>query len=260
MSQAGMGIATGDFDRDGLLDMHVTNFLKESVNLYLQTLPGAFTDQATRFGLYDDSVGVLGFGTQAADFDNDGWLDLAVVNGHVFGDEDDATPFRMKPQLFRGSKKGFALQSSETAGEPFTEETLGRCLVTLDWNRDGQMDLVANHLDRPVSLWQNDSEQTNQAKPSWLQIELVGTVSERDAIGTRVRVTSGADTWTGYRTAGDGYMCTNEAVLHFGLGTSKQVQAIEVTWPTGQQQVFAGVPVNSRLSIIEGQEGVWTRW
>ncbi len=107
-SQACMGVASGDFNRDGTLDLHITNFHNESVNLFMQTQSGFFSDEALMYRLTEPSFAVLGFGTQAADFDNDGWLDLAVLNGHVFDGRFEGIPFRMQAQLMRGSRGGFA--------------------------------------------------------------------------------------------------------------------------------------------------------
>ena len=98
-----MGVASGDLNRDGLLDLHVTNFRNEPVNLFIQSESGTFMDLAARFGLATPSFEVLGFGTQAVDLDNDGWLDLAVLNGHVYDARFEGTPLQMLPQLFRSN-------------------------------------------------------------------------------------------------------------------------------------------------------------
>lgn len=251
-SQACMGIAFGDFNRDSTLDLHVTNFLEEPANLYLQSSNGTFIDEAMRYQVAEPSRSVLGFGTQAADFDNDGWLDLAVLNGHVFDGRGDDLPFRMKPQLMRGSKRGFVSQQAAEAGSYWTEKALGRTLVKLDWNRDGKMDLIANHLDAPVALLENQSEAMN-----WLQVILVGTESERDAIGAEVVVISDGERVTGWQTGGDGLMATNEQILHFGLSDATKIDSLEVRWPTGDQQTFEGMAANGRYLIVEGQTEWW---
>lgn len=245
-SQACMGIAFGDFNRDTTLDLHITNFHKESVNLFMQSKAGYFSDEAVKYGLSEPSFGVLGFGTQSADFDNDGWLDLAVLNGHVFDASDPAVPYRMRSQLFAGSQSGFKLHQSDAAGRYWQTEQLGRTLVMLDWNRDGRIDLLANHLDSPVALLQNQSPILN-----WVQFELVGVSSERDAIGAEVRVTAGDQVWTNWQIGGDGYMCTNEAIIHFGLGDAVSIDELQVTWPSGHTQTFRNVETNRRWLIVE---------
>ncbi len=245
-SQACMGIAAGDFNRDGLLDMYITNFYHEPVNLFVQNRLGFFTDQVTRFGLSEPSMSVLGFGTQSRDFDNDGWLDLATLNGHVFDASDQGVPFRMKAQLMTGDRRGFTLEQPDTAGAYWQREQLGRALATWDWNADGKMDLIANHLDQPVAVLQNNSE-----TPNWLQLELVGTTSERDAIGADVILTSGSESWTAFRTAGDGYMVSNEPVLHFGIGDHIKLDRVVVNWPSGRAQTFNDVSANARYLLVE---------
>ena len=245
-SQACMGVAFGDFNRDGTLDLHVTNFLKEPVNLFMQTGNGTFIDEATRYRVADPSRDVLGFGTQAVDLDNDGWLDLAILNGHVFDGRVDDLPFRMQPQVMRGSERGFVLQSEKEVGDFWTKKSVGRTLAMLDWNRDGRMDFVANHLDQPVALLENRSDEM-----SWIQIALVGRASERDAIGAEVVVSAGEQSWTAWQTGGDGLMATNQQILHFGLGQVDLVDAVEIRWPSGRTQTFEGIEVNHRFLVIE---------
>ncbi len=253
-SQACMGVASGDFNRDGTLDMHITNFRQQPVNLFMQTRSGFFTDEASKYGLAEPSFGVLGFGTQAADFDNDGWLDLAVTNGHVFDARFEDIPFAMPPQLFRGNSRGFTSQSSESAGRYWQQSYVGRAMAMLDWNRDGRVDLVTNHLDRPVALLQNDSPAQN-----WIEFELVGVTSERDAIGAEVRVTAGEDQWTAWQTGGDGYMCTNEQIVHVGVGQIQTIDRVEVRWPGGQTQTFSDLAINRRVLIVESDPELFPR-
>jgi tetratricopeptide (TPR) repeat protein len=247
-SQACMGIAASDFDRNGWIDLGVTNFHNEPMNLFLQNQSGFFSDDALRFGLAESSKDVLGFGVQATDYNNDGWSDLAVLNGHIYDARYADIPFRMKPQLFRGGAAGFTLQPSDSLSAYWQRPQLGRTLATLDWNRDGKMDMVSNHLDYPVALLQNESETGN-----WLQLELVGTVSERDAIGARVVVEAGDQVWTGWQIAGDGYMCTNESIIHIGLGDQTTIDKVTIHWPSNDPQVFENVSGRHRYLAVQGQ-------
>ena len=253
-SQACMGIASGDFDRNGTLDLHVTNFENEPVNLFLQSPEGIFIDEVNRKGLGQTSFGVLGFGTQAADFDNDGWLDLAVLNGHVYDGRVDDIPFRMLPQLFQGSRDGFLLHSDTEAGDYWNRKKLGRTLATLDWNQDGRIDLLANHLDEPIALLQNDSP-----SESWLQIELAGTTSEREAIGAEIQVVAGEESWTGWQIGGDGLMCSNEPVVHFGMGDVTKPVSLVIQWPSGLRTEISDLPVNRRYLVVEGEDNAFAR-
>ncbi len=244
-----MGIASGDFDRNGLLDLVITNFHNEPVNLFLQSASGIFLDQALKYGLAGPTKDVLGFGCQAADFDHDGWLDLAISNGHIYDATYAGIPFRMRSQLFRGSPAGFALQDRDEAGGYWQREHLGRTLALFDVDRDGRMDVVTNHLDQPIGILRNRSNAKH-----WLQIELVGTSSERDAIGSRLVVKAGEEAWTRWRTGGDGYMCSNEPLVHFGIGDANRVESLRIDWPSGNTQEVKGLQADRRYLIVEGEE------
>lgn len=246
VAQACMGIASGDFDRNGLLDLMITNFHNEPVNLFLQADAGIFVDEAVKYGLAEPSRNVLGFGAQAADFDNDGWLDLAISNGHIYDATYADIPFRMKSQVFAGSAKGFSLQDPTVAGDYWQREHLGRTLALFDWNSDGRMDLVANHLDRPIAVLENKSQIQN-----WLQMELVGVTSARDAVGAKVTVRAASQNWFAWQIGGDGYMCSNQPILHFGLGSIETIDEVEIKWPSGRVQTIQSLEIDRRYLIVE---------
>jgi hypothetical protein len=161
----------------------------------------------------------------------------------------------MHPQLFRGSKQGFTLQDPMAVGPYWEREQLGRTLATLDWNRDGRMDLVANHLDWPIALLSNQSPSQN-----WIQFELVGVTCERDAIGAEIRIECGDDQWVAWQTGGDGYMCSNESIVHFGVGESNSVRRVAIKWPSGKTQVHDNIPFNARYLAIQGSDSLFRRW
>ena len=246
LSQSCMGLGTGDFDRNGRMDFHITNFYNELSNLFMQNKSGFFSDDAIQFGLQPITEKILGFGTHAVDFDNDGWQDLAALNGHVHDDSPSGIPYQMKSQLMRGTERGFAIQNDQELDDYWSTEQLGRTLAVLDFNRDGKMDLIANHLDTPVALLENQSP-----SGSWIQLRLVGVTSERDAIGAKVVCIVGDQSWTNWQLGGDGYMCTNESVVHFGLGNVTQIDRIEIHWPSGETQQFDKVKVNQSYLVAE---------
>jgi hypothetical protein len=250
-----MGVAAGDFDRNGRMDLHVTNYTDESSDLYLQQSSGAFSNDFIRFGLDSPTRPMVGWGTQTSDLNCDGWLDLIVLNGHLYSAPPGGAPYRMPPQIFRGSEIGFQLATSDSDQEPFwSMAALGRTLATLDWNADGKIDVVAYNMDIPVALLENQS-----AVGNWLQLELIGTSSERNAVGAKIEVVCSDQTWTGWVIGGDGYQCKNESLIHFGIGTEQALRRVDVTWPSGSTQSFPDVMPNRRYLVVEGQSQIFAR-
>ena len=146
------------------------------------------------------------------------------------------------------------MQDSKSLGDAWQKKQLGRTLALIDFDRDGRMDLVGNYLDDPVSLLHNQTAVAN-----WLQIELVGTASERDGIGAVVEITVDQQSWTAWQTAGDGYMCTNESVLHFGIGNADLIDEMTVRWPDGGSQSFSDLKANGRYLVVQGDENAYAR-
>ena len=249
-----MGIASADYNRDGRLDLHITNFHAESANLYLQNQSGGFTDFAIRYQLDTTSTPYVGFGTKAIDIDCDGWVDLAVTNGHIFDMSVYGEGFQMPPQLLMNRGTRFELTEVQDDSKYWTEKYLGRSMASLDYNRDGKLDLVVNHLDQPVALLENRTQNGGQS----LELELVGTLSERDAIGTRVTVQAEGQVSSSWVTAGDGYLCSDEPVLVFGLGRSKLAEVVTIHWPSGLQQTFENLQ-SKRYLVVEGQQDALQR-
>lgn len=244
-AQASMGIASGDQNRDGLLDVIVTNFRYEVSTLYLQTQPGLFMDATRTARLGEPTLEWLSFGCQLSDIDNDGWLDFITVNGHI----DYLDPWQMPPQVLRNRNGKFDWQKNPSPGKYFEKYNVGRSLTALDWNRDGRMDFAITHLDRPTAVLENKSSNSF----GFLQLELIGTRSERNAIGATVEVSSGSERWVAASTVGDGFYGTNEHVIHIGIGPAQRLDRIEVRWPSGLVETTEGINANQRLVWIEGQ-------
>ena len=249
-----MGIAAGDFNRDNHLDLHITNFNGESANLYLQNNANGFTDFAIRYQLDTTSMPFVGFGTKAVDIDCDGWLDLAVTNGHIFDMSQYGEGFKMPPQLLMNLGTRFELTNVLDDSDYWTGKYLGRSMASVDYNRDGKIDLLINHLDQPLALMENRT----QTSGTCVEVELVGTASERDAIGTVVTVESNDDALTSWVTAGDGYLSSDEPYLRFGLGNQSKASTISIRWPSGVQQSF-DAPEPGRYLIVEGQDTLHSR-
>lgn len=250
-----MGIATGDFNGDGRLDMHIANFSHESNNLYVQNSAGGFTDLAIRYGIDQISLPYVGFGTKAADIDRNGWLDLIVTNGHIFDMRRFGEGFQMPPQFLVGRGNRFELISVDDDSGYWDGEYLGRAMAMFDFDRDGAIDFLIGHLDRPLALLHNQTKTEGKR----LQFELVGTASERDAIGARVVVAAGGQQQTMWVIAGDGYYCSDEPMLDFGMGTSGAATRIDVHWPSGQQQTFDQPVSAGRYLIMEGESELYAR-
>lgn len=249
-----MGIATGDFNRDGTLDLHITNFNQESNNLYLQQNGGAFADRAIRYGLDQLSLPYVGFGTKAIDVDRNGELDLIITNGHIFDMRGHGEGFQMPPQFLMRRGSRFELVSVDDDSGYWDKTYLGRSIAMLDFDRDGALDFLVSHLDQPMAVLHNQTK----TQGNGMQFELVGTSSERDAIGARVRVTTGEIQQTQWVTAGDGYYCSDEPIIDYGLGTSSEVTRVDVHWPSGRQQTFRGLG-SARYLIVEGESEPYTR-
>ncbi|MBW3543639.1 MAG: CRTAC1 family protein, partial [Planctomycetes bacterium] len=248
-AEACMGVAAGDADGDGRIDLFVTNFHLESNTLYLQREGGWFDDATRDAGLRQPSLSLLGFGTQFLDADLDGRLDLIVTNGHIDDFTSDGTAYRMPPQFFRGLGGGrFQELPADSLGPYFAERYLGRGLARLDWNRDGREDVVVSHLDAPAALLTNETQPAGH----FLVIRLVGVESNRDAIGATVTVRTADAVETGQLTAGDGYLASNQRQLVFGLRTAQRVEEMLVRWPSGREERFVDLAVDAELIAVEG--------
>ncbi|HEX5500153.1 MAG TPA: CRTAC1 family protein, partial [Thermomicrobiales bacterium] len=220
-----MGVAAGDADGDGRLDLFVTNYYEESNTLYLQDPSGMFIDATTASGLRAPSYRMLGFGTQFIDGELDGHPDLVLTNGHIEDLSERGIPYEMPPQYFRGLGGGkFAELPAADLGPFFQGKYLGRGLARLDWNRDGREDFVVSHLDAPTALVANVSPETGH----YLAVQLRGVRSARDAIGARVALVAGGRRRTQWLTAGDGYQASNQRQLVFGLAEEKRVEKLEI--------------------------------
>lgn len=251
-SQATMGIATGDVNGDGKLDLFVTDFFEDANTLFLNQTGGYFSDASRAMDLYQASYSMLGFGTEFLDADLDGRPDLFITNGHV--DQSDATgePDVMPAQFFWNQGEKFIELAAEELGPYFDRRLLGRTVSRLDWNRDGRDDLCVLGLYTPVSLLTNESDNETRsiAETGSIAIRLVGTSGDREAIGAKVSVVTADQTRTQQLVAGDGYMTSNERVLTFGVGRAKHVDVI-VQWPGRRAVTHRGLPCKSEIVFVE---------
>ncbi|PAY18899.1 hypothetical protein CKO51_13790 [Rhodopirellula sp. SM50] len=253
-----MGIATGDFNRDGRLDLQIANYSLEPANLYLQNESGDFTDYSVRYGLAAATNPYVGFGTKAVDFDRNGFLDFIVTNGHIFDVRDQGEPYQMAPQVLMSDGRGLTLADVEDESGYWDQTYLGRTIAMLDYDRDGATDFLVGHLDQPLALLHDET----RAEGEWIQVELIGTTSERDAIGAKLSLSVDDTRFVEWVTAGDGYFCSDEPVIQFAFPKTQRDANIrlQVQWPSGLVQDFDTIRTGHRYLVVEGEPKVGQRW
>jgi hypothetical protein len=249
-----MGIATGDLDNDGDFDFYVTNFNGEYNTFHSQQVDGIWRDETSQLELAKPTFFMVGFGTAAVDLDRDSSLELLVANGHVdiFSRGLKQSPYAQPMQVFkRNESQTFSSVGEAVSGAYTHRPHVGRALWTVDVNRDAQVDLAVTHQTEPVALLVNQSE----AKGAWLEVALVGTADSRDAIGSRVEVSLDGRSWLAAKTSGDGYLCSDERILRFGLGEVDRESPVRVnvTWSNGASQLFEEVVPNHSWLIVQGE-------
>ena len=251
--QAGMGLAIGDYDNDGRLDFHITNFSDDSNVLYRNDGEGNFTDVTFQAGLGEVSIPFLGWGTSFLDYDNDGWEDLIVANGHVYPVVDRnqwGTTYAQQLLLFRNLRSGRFERVGAAPGSGLAKAWPARGLAVGDLNNDGRVDVVLNNIDTNPTILQNVGAGTGH----WISVQLTGDISEkvsRDAIGATVYVTTGNHRQRKDVISGNSYASQSDMTLHFGLGSATRVDQLEIKWPNGALQTIKPPAVDKK--IIVGQ-------
>ena len=248
LAMACMGVASGDANGDGRLDLFVTNFRDEPNTLYTQNPGRLFLDTTRSSGLRSASLAWVGWGTQFLDANNDGHEDLVLVNGHVDVHPEHEGGYAMPPQLFCSTaERTFDLHQAQEPDDFFAQTLVGRSVVRLDWNRDGRPDFAVSTLTSHARLATN----TTQGAGTSLQLRLVGTRSARDAIGSEVTVHFHGQSQYRQLVAGDGYMASNERVLMFGTASHKVADRVRITWPSGRQSTFENLATDRQYTVIE---------
>jgi len=252
VAKAGMGVDVGDVNADGRPDFVVTNFNDQYHSLLVGTQSASYEDQTLESGLARHSKKFVGWGVRYIDFDNDGNLDLLIVNGHINeAIETTRVDVRYKepPLLLKNRGKGSYDDFRESAGEAFLKSYSGRGLAIGDWNNDGRMDAVFTCLGGPPVLLRNDLKQGN----AWIGLELHGTKSNRDAIGSRITVEAGGMKLVRWVTGGSSYLSSHDKRVLVGLGplpASGNVQ-VEIRWPSGTLQRLSGLKRGRYQKVAE---------
>jgi len=253
---AGMGVAAGDFDRDGWLDILKTNFSDEAASLYHNTRDGLFVDAALQLGMSRNRQWV-GWGCGFADFDNDGWPDLLIANGHVFPELDGAglgLAFRQPKVLYRNLRGSRFEDASARAGAALAAPAVGRGAAFGDFDNDGHTDVVINNLHDAPSLLHSRARDQNH----WITVRLVGVRSNRRAIGTRVVCVTGGLRQIDEVRSGGSFLSQSDLRVHFGLGAARRVDLLEVRWPSGTVERIKDLDVD-RIFLVEEGSGVASR-
>jgi hypothetical protein len=250
--QAGMGVDSRDYDNDGWPDIVKINFSDDSNNLYHNDHNGQFTDMAGPAGIGPVSVPFLGFGVRFFDFDNDGWQDFFVANGHVNPQVDQhsfGVSYAERPFLFHHLGDGKFSEIGASAGAAMNRRYVGRGLATADFLNRGSVDLIMTVLDgSPVVL-------RNQRRPPghWLEIKTVGRGSNRDGFGAQVEIKAGGKTqWMEVR-ANSSFESASDPRLHFGLGSATKVDSVIIRWPSGKVDTIGARDADQELVCEEGR-------
>ena len=256
--QAGMGSTSADYDRDGRLDLFKTNFSDDTSTLYRAAGDSTFTDETHAAGLAINTD-ALGWGAMFADVDNDSYPDLLVANGHVYPEVDSArlgSFFRQPRFLYynlgasRSEGPAKFKDISKTSGPALADPRSGRGLATADLFNDGRIEAVINNLSDTPMLLVNLARNQNH----WLTLRLIGSTSNRSAIGARVTLRRATRIWVDEIRSGSSYNSSSDLRLHFGLGSESHLDSIQVRWPNGATEFFDPPPSPDRiLDITEGR-------
>jgi len=248
--QAGMGVAVGDYDRNGTMDIFKTNFAGDTSTLY-QNSGGGLCDDRTFAAGIGMNTRWLGWGTAFVDFDHDGWLDLFLVNGHVYPEVRQLKTeagYEQRKIVYHNDGKGHFTDVTEKLGPPLTTPKAGRGAAFGDFDNDGQVDVAIANVNDRTDLYRTIGDPANH----WVALTLVGTSSNRNAIGARVHcVSAGVQQWQEVRGGGS-YMSQNDFRVNFGLAQAKKVDRIEVRWPNGLEESWDNLEADRFHTLKEG--------
>ncbi len=254
--QAGMGLAVGDYDNDSLVDFHITNFSDDSNVLYRNDGEANFTDVTFQAGLGETTIPFLGWGTSFLDYDNDGWKDIIVGNGHVYPLVDKfqwGTSYAQQMLLFKNGSKGRFDKIGANPNSALAKAIPARGLAVGDLDDDGKLDVIVNCLDSPPFIAKNADENKNH----WLTLKLIGNgkTTPKDAIGSTVYVTSNKIKQRFDVMSGAGFTSQNDQRIHVGLGNALKIDKLEIQWANGKLETF-DISAIDKVLTIEQDKGV----
>lgn len=249
-AMAAMGADWGDFDRDGRLDLAVSNFDWFGFALFRNQGSLSFTDVTSPTGVERATLSRLGFGTNWMDFDNDGWLDLAFVNGHVYenaSEIDSRSTYRQPVLLLRNESGKKFIDLVPVLSPDVGRQLVGRGSATLDFDNDGRLDLLAVDYEGPVMLLRNRSQNDHH----WLKLNLRGNASNRFAYGARAVGRAGNQIWIAEVSPASSYLSSKDLRIHWGLGRSDKLDSLTIRWPSGREHVLRDVAADQILTVLE---------
>jgi hypothetical protein len=249
--QASMGIAVGDYLHNGLPSLYVTNFEQEYDDLFRNEGNWNFTDVSYPAGVALSSLPWVKWGTAFVDVDNDGWLDLITVSGHITALVDNLPAgggYRQPKLLHLNQKNGTFCDASNQSGLALLERRVSRGLAVGDLFNDGNMDVVVEDLDGGPMILKNHGVSGRH----WVSFELAGTKSNRAALGARVKVVAGGMTQTDEVHSGGSYLSQNDLRVHFGLGSATKIDRVEIRWPSGKVETLTALAADQFYAVLEG--------
>lgn len=248
---AGMGIAACDYNHSGRFSLILTTFEDQAAILYANEGMMNFTDVSFASGIATPTIKFLKWGVGCEDFDNDGWPDIFIVNGHVYPQVDSlpvGAKYRERKIVLRNNGNGSFQDISEQTGPAIMVPQASRGAAFGDLYNDGKIDVVVENIDGGPMILRN----TTPDKNHWLTLRLAGTVSNRLAIGAKVKVTAGGIVQVGEVRSGGSYLSQNDLRLHFGLGSARMVDRIEVRWPSGEMNTYREITADHFYALAEG--------
>jgi hypothetical protein len=250
---AAMGVAVGDYMNNGLLDFAISDFSDEAKLLFRNQGKGGFNEVSMRSGIGKMSIPFLGWGDGFLDFDNDGWLDLMIVNGHIYPAADRldwGTSYAQRSLLFHNNRDGGFTEVPPVKGSGMSEVLSSRGAAFGDLFNDGKIDVIINQIDGPPVLLKN----VNADRHHWVELKLIGgPKSPRDAVGTTVYLSANGMRQRQDVISGGSYVSTNDPRPHFGLGDATDAGTAEIHWPSGAKETIKLPAIDRIFTIAEGK-------
>lgn len=258
--EAGMSADAADLRNNGKFDLYVSHLDFELNRLYRNDGSGIFADDTIASGLGRSNMLESSFGARFFDFDNDGWRDLLVTNGHILDNISlyhAQVSYAERRRLYRNSGDGHFVDVTNTQGADFRAPRVGRGLAVGDYDNDGWLDFLVNNNGQEAQLFRNAGQIGHVAsaagKNHWLGVHLVGTKSNRDAIGARLKITAGDFSSYDQMKGGMSYMSAQDPRIYFGLGAHARVDSIDIAWPSGAKEIVRDIAADQIVTIVEGQ-------